>query len=126
MNFLVLTAHTSPSVNVQELGALEFFFREAEAGDEPDVIVLSDLNADCSYLRASDNISFRQPGYFWVVGDDSDTTVSKTDCAYDRFIFKNQTVEDYTGYWGIYTNITDEVSDHYLVWAEFTTTGDTD
>ena len=84
-------------------------------GGGESVIVLGDLNADCSYLRASDNISFRQPGYFWVVDDNSDTTVSKTDCAYDRFIFKNPT-----------TNITDEVSDHYLVWAEFTTTGDTD
>jgi hypothetical protein len=39
---------------------------------------------------------------------------------------KNPTVEDYAGNWGIYRNITDEVSDHYLVWAEFATTRDTD
>jgi hypothetical protein len=75
-DFILLTAHTSPSINVQELEGLEFFFREAESGDEPDVIVLGDLNADCSYLGDSDSISFRQPGYFWVVDDNSDTTVS--------------------------------------------------
>ena len=125
-DFVLLTVHTSPSVNVQELEGLEYFFRMTEAEGEPDVIVLGDLNADCRYLKASDNISFKQPGYFWVVDDNSDTTVSKTDCAYDRFIFKNPTLEDYTGDWGVYSNVTEEVSDHYLIWVEFSTTRDTD
>ncbi len=125
-DFILLTAHTSPSINVQELEGLESFYRQTESGGEPDIIVLGDLNADCGYLGPSDNISFRGPEYVWVVSDTADTTVSATDCAYDRIIFTNSTSEDYAGNWGIYTNVPKNVSDHYLIWAEFSTTSDND
>ena len=125
-DFILLTAHTSPSINVPELQGMEYFYRQVEAGGEPDIIILGDLNADCTYLRASDSIALRGSEYIWVVDDESDTTVAATDCAYDRFIFKNPTSEDYTGNWGIYTAVPDDVSDHYLVWAEFSTTADSD
>lgn len=106
-------------IYVNELEGLEFFYRETELEGEPDVIVLGDLNADCRYLGAGDSISFRNPEYIWVVDDTTDTTVSGTDCAYDRFIFKLATSEDFTGEWGVVKEIPDNVSDHYLVWAEF-------
>ena len=125
-DFTLITAHTSPSINVQELEGLEYFYRQAEPEGEPDIIVLGDLNADCTYLKASDGIALRGSEYIWVVDDDSDTTVAKTDCAYDRFIFKNPTNEDYTGNWGIYTGVPDDVSDHYLVWVEFSLDRDSD
>ena len=88
---------------------------------EPDMIILGDLNADCDYLKPSDVIGSRAPDYIWVVNDDSDTTIAGADCAYDRFIFKNATSEDFTGNSGIYKDIADDVSDHYLIWAEFWT-----
>ena len=125
-DFTLLTAHTSPSINLDELEGLEYFYRQVENEGESDIIVLGDLNADCSYLKLSEDISFRRPEYIWVVNNTSDTTVSKTDCAYDRFIFKNNTLEDYTGSWGIYKKVPDNVSDHYLIWAEFSTTEDSD
>ena len=126
-DFVLLTAHTRPSMNLVELEGLEFFYQETAMAGEPDVIILGDLNADCRYLRASDEVSLRGPDYIWVVDDDSDTTVSTgTDCAYDRFIFKSPTSEDFTGNWGICTDIADNMSDHYLIWAEFWTTEDTD
>jgi deoxyribonuclease-1-like protein len=118
-DFVLLTAHTSPGINTQELEGLEHFYRLVEEEGEPDVILLGDLNADCSYLNPEDDIMLRNPSYIWVVDDSSDTTVSSTDCAYDRFIFGEATRADYTGSWGIDLNVPKEVSDHYPVWAEF-------
>ena len=125
-DFMLLTAHTSPSINIQELQGLEWFYKQAEKEGEKDIIILGDLNADCSYLKASDSISLKDPGYIWLIPDSIDTTVSSTDCAYDRIIFKSPTSEDFTGNYGIETNITSDVSDHYLIWAEFYTDRDSD
>lgn len=71
------------------------------------MILLGDLNADCSYLKETDPISLKDPAYIWLIGDDADTTVSQTDCAYDRFICKSPTMEDYSGKWGIVTDVPD-------------------
>lgn len=126
-DFVLLTAHTSPRINVAELQALEYFYRETEKEGEPDVILLGDLNADCSYLKPSSPIALRRSEYTWVIPDGTDTTVSpNTRCAYDRIIFKEPTKEDFTGTWGVHREIPNEVSDHYLIWAEFRTGGDTD
>lgn len=114
--FALLTGHTSPSINVKELEGLDYFYKEAEKmGGE--VILLGDLNADCSYLKSSDSIALRGQNYFWIVGDDADTTVAASDCAYDRIIYRK--ANSFAGEWGIEKNITSDLSDHYLVWAEF-------
>lgn len=118
-DFILLTAHTRPSTNVQELDGLELFYKQVKNEGEPDIIVLGDLNADCGYLKNSDNIKFRNNNFRWVVPDDADTTVGNTNCAYDRIIFQSSTDEDYTGNWGINKNVSKDLSDHYLVWAEF-------
>ncbi|MFX0204062.1 MAG: endonuclease/exonuclease/phosphatase family protein [Candidatus Hodarchaeota archaeon] len=125
-DFVLLTVHTRPKVNIQELERLEYFYREAEKQGEPDVIILGDLNADCRTLKPADAMALRRPEYIWVVSDDSDTTVSPTDCAYDRFIFKGSSSEDFSGNWGIYKNIAENISDHYLIWPEFWKMRDTD
>jgi endonuclease/exonuclease/phosphatase family metal-dependent hydrolase len=119
--FTLLTAHTSPSKNAEELEGLELFFRDAESEGNKNIILLGDFNADCSYLRPSDNIALRGSRYIWAVEDSADTTVSNTDCAYDRFIFTKEVQDYYTGQWGVVTDISLDVSDHYLVWAEFST-----
>ncbi len=90
------------------------------------MILLGDLNADCSYLGEGEQIALRGPGYIWVIPDDTDTTVSRTDGAYDRMIFRDPTKEDFSGRWGVFTQIPDSISDHYLIWAEFWTQRDTD
>jgi deoxyribonuclease-1-like protein len=125
-DFVLLTVHTSPSINLQELEGLDYFYKETEEEGEPDIIILGDLNAGCNYLKPSDKISLRVKEYIWVVNDGSDTTVSSTKCAYDRIIFKSPTSEDFTGNWGVYKEITADISDHYLIWAEFWTGKDTD
>jgi endonuclease/exonuclease/phosphatase family metal-dependent hydrolase len=116
--FTLLTAHTSPEANFRELEGLRVIYDNVREGDD-NVMVLGDLNADCSYLKYSDSISFRSGDYVWVVDDYSDTTVAKSDCAYDRFIFDEDMESHFTGRWGIDRDVTKDVSDHYLVWAEF-------
>ena len=52
-------------------------------------MILGDLNADCSYVRKKDwkNIELKNSSrHTWLIDDDEDTTATKTDCAYDRFI----------------------------------------
>jgi len=116
--FALLTGHTSPSINAKELEGLDYFYNEAEK-EEVDIILLGDLNADCSYLKASDSIALRRPDYVWIVPDDADTTVAPSDCAYDRIIYKTAGSNFSAGKWGIEKNITGEMSDHYLVWVGF-------
>ncbi|MBN2094479.1 MAG: endonuclease/exonuclease/phosphatase family protein [Candidatus Aenigmarchaeota archaeon] len=118
--FTLLSAHTSPSRNIEELEGLEYFYRAEESAGSPSIIVLGDLNADCNYLPQTQQIGFRDSRYTWVVSDSEDTTAAKTSCAYDRFIFTGEAKRHFTGNYGISATTTDAVSDHYLVWAEFT------
>lgn len=125
-DFTLLTAHTSPGINVQELEGLEYFYRQALERGEPDVIILGDLNADCSYLDEKDKIQLRGPQYNWPVHDAADTTVGKSDCAYDRFVFTHPTKEDFAGSWGVDKTVPENVSDHYPVWMDFYIERDSD
>jgi len=121
--FKLMTAHTQPSNNVNELDALEKFYRQAEyQSDNKNIILLGDLNAGCTYLKQNESIAFRNLRYTWIVGDEEDTTVSTTtNCAYDRFVFTSSAKKYYTGKYAIETSISKEVSDHYKIWAEFRT-----
>ncbi|MGA7876667.1 MAG: hypothetical protein WCA08_13475 [Desulfoferrobacter sp.] len=53
-DFLLLTDHTSPTVNGQEFSGLEKFYRQTENQGDTDVIILGDLNSDCKYMKNSD------------------------------------------------------------------------
>jgi hypothetical protein len=117
--FTLLNAHTSPSKNVAELNGLEYFYRQEEASDAKNIIVLGDLNADCSYLSASDSIAFRNSHYIWGIPDGTDTTVSKNNCTYDHLIFKEDVNLHYTGSYNVSRITTSAESDHYLVWQVF-------
>lgn len=136
--FTLVTAHTSPDRNISELEALDKFYRKVQSQEteNKDVILLGDLNADCSYLK-NQSIALKKPKYTWVVEDTDDSTIRKTtDCAYDRIIFTKTTKEDYAGGHGVYRfdeeleGISNskalKISDHYPAWAEFYTDKDSD
>ncbi len=56
------------------------------------VLILGDMNADCRYLPLNlrNRLKLRKDNSFkWLIGDEEDTTVGNTDCAYDRFVFAN-------------------------------------
>lgn len=116
-SFMLMTAHTSPSINEQELEGLSEIFEENNGQGYDNIIILGDLNADCSYLKER---STGLNSLIWMIDWDEDTTVSNTDCAYDRFLWTYGT-QDYFSSYGIFKNITDDISDHYLVWSEFRT-----
>ncbi len=122
-DFTLFTIHTKPASALNEIDALHEVIQSYQENnsDETDVILLGDLNADCSYATAQElwESPLRLPQYNWLVNDIADTTVSSTDCAYDRII----TIEDLNGRlvgsWGIDTSITNtSVSDHYPVWFD--------
>lgn len=89
--FALGAIHVKPEQAVEELTKLGDVFTDAKSKFKTEnVIILGDLNADCSYVPKKDwpKIPVRNdPAYHWLIGDEVDTTVKdSTDCAYDRFI----------------------------------------
>ena len=122
-DFTLFTIHTKPASALAEIDALHVVIQsyQENASTETDVILLGDLNADCSYATAQElwESPLRQPQYNWLVNDIADTTVSSTDCAYDRIITLDDLNGRLVGSWGIDTSITNtSVSDHYPVWFD--------
>ena len=103
----LITLHAKPDDAENELYYLEDF---AE-GIEESTILLGDFNQDCSYFD-EDKPIFEE--YYEVIGNEEDTTVGTSDCTYDRIYLGNVSVLSS----GVYKNVTVEVSDHYLVWAD--------
>ena len=50
-------------------------------------MILGDFNADCSYVSKTKmkSLDLLGEGYHWLIEDHVDTTVGKSDCAYDRY-----------------------------------------
>ena len=122
-DFTLFTIHTKPASALAEIDALHEVIQSYQENDttETDVILLGDLNADCSYATAQElwESPLRQAQYNWLVNDIADTTVSSTDCAYDRIIILDDLNGRLVGSWGIDTSITNtSVSDHYPVWFD--------
>ncbi len=107
---IVYNIHIKPSDVENEINYLEEVVE-----DNRNVIVLGDLNLDCSY---DDGMNGDFEDWNYLIEDDEDTTVSSSDCAYDRIILNDDVYEKYEDD-GIYTSgISEDVSDHYLVWVE--------
>ena len=108
---IIYNVHTKPEDVQKELDALEGI--TINSGN---VLILGDLNADCSYYNNENEIEF--DNWNWIISDQEDTTSSNTNCAYDRIILNNDAYAEYKSN-RIYTReITKNVSDHYLVWVE--------
>ncbi len=110
-SLVIYNIHTDPDYVKKELDFLEDI-----AITTGNVIVLGDLNADCSYY---DNMKEREfEDWEWLIKDREDTTVGSSNCAYDRILLNDDAYEKYKRD-GIYKKqITPEMSDHYLVWVE--------
>lgn len=108
--FTAYNIHTKPEDVQMELHHLESIVE-----NDGNVMIIGDLNAECSYYNNDKEIEF--DSWTWIIDDSIDTTVSKTDCAYDRIIVNNDLNDEISGY-GIFTeNINKSVSDHYLIWS---------
>ncbi|AJF62370.1 MAG: Deoxyribonuclease-1 [archaeon GW2011_AR20] len=105
----VYNIHTKPEDVSKELSYLEDLVE-----DTGNIMIIGDLNADCSYYNNYKETQFDK--WHWIINDDEDTTVSRRDCAYDRIIFNDNAYEYYVDY-GILKNINSTQSDHYLIWT---------
>ncbi|VDP66771.1 unnamed protein product [Echinostoma caproni] len=88
-NFELLVVHLDPQKVAEEMEALYDVAEEIKAKGKQNIMILGDMNAGCSYLskKAKRNLRFvTDSSYTWLVGDDMDTTVGKSSCAYDRSV----------------------------------------
>ena len=65
-------------------------------------------------------MKIRSSEFYWIVPDDTDTTVSpNTSCAYDRIVIA-KVLKDRFAQWRIANWFADnKISDHWPVWASF-------
>nr|XP_018672106.1 deoxyribonuclease-1-like isoform X1 [Ciona intestinalis] len=124
--FTLIPMHAKPTDAVAEMNGLLQVYMDAVGVYGNNTIILGDLNADCSYVCQScwDSVVLRtDPTFHWLIGDDVDTTVSNTDCAYDRIIVTGDLINDvccadvhrFDLGLNLTTDETAMVSDHYPV-----------
>jgi hypothetical protein len=122
-NFTLITIHTKPAAALEEINALHTVVEQyqTENPNEPDIVILGDYNADCSYVSSEElwQSPMRDSNYTWLISDSVDTTVSSTDCAYDRIVTTGDLSGRLVGTWGVDQSFsTTNVSDHYPVWFD--------
>ena len=130
-DFTLIGIHTKPDDAYNEIGNLTVVFDLVMGmGDERDIMALGDFNADGSYFdeESMDN-PLMASEYVWVVGNDIDT-MTKTGWTYDRLVmtdytFSGEYIVDSTDVYyfdqiyGLNQSFTEDVSDHFPIYAEF-------
>jgi len=108
----LITIHTKPTDVNLEMAQLDNLFK-----DRNQTIIIGDLNADCSYYKTGNHFA----SWLWIINNDVDTTLGKSDCAYDRILFSPDLTDSFGEMYGITTqDINSNLSDHYPIWVAFT------
>lgn len=127
--FIMIDIHTKPENTQSEMQAMNVAAGLTLAQfNTTNLIILGDMNADCTYFKRTPYIL---NNYKWLISDDMDTTVSNTDCAYDRIIISNSTdryyinsgVDRYDIPLNVILEDQKQISDHYPVYARFKKNG---
>ncbi|NXL95884.1 DNAS1 protein, partial [Alectura lathami] len=88
--FVIVPLHAEPSNAPAEIDALADVYTDViNKWATNNVLFMGDFNADCSYVTAVQwpTIRLRSEGSCeWLIPDSADTTVSSTDCTYDRIV----------------------------------------
>ena len=142
--FRVVGAHIDPDNVVHELDQLGLAAAAYAAGNNSasaPVLVLGDFNADCSYLgvtawecirsdTCTDTVMSLWDGDTfgaenWLLGDEADTTVAASSCAYDRIVASSALlprvvtgsaqVHKFDALFEMTNDEAKEVSDHYPI-----------
>ena len=127
LDFVLANVHVKPDDAVAEVDALDDVaeWAQVQFGDT-DIIILGDLNADCSYFKEDTQRALLDMNWITPVG--FDTTVKDTDCTYDHFVISDSLMDEYTGQIGVYRfdaeygltrEFSTKVSDHYPLFAVF-------
>ena len=87
---MLIGLHTDPDEAVEEMEALvDVHTAVKQHWDTDDILIMGDLNADCSYASetARNSLELNTDSQFsWLIGDEVDTTTTSTDCTYDRCV----------------------------------------
>jgi deoxyribonuclease-1-like protein len=132
-DFTLVGIHTKPDDAEHEIGNLTAVVASVLAGapGEGDVVVMGDFNADGGYFDEDGASPFKAEGYHWVVENSLDT-MTKTDWTYDRivlldgtylgeYVADSCTVFYFDAAYDIQQELTEDVSDHYPVYALYRT-----
>lgn len=132
-DFTLVGIHVKPDDADNEIGNLTAVVASVLASDpsEGDVIVMGDFNADGGYFDEDGPSPLIGEGYHWIVENSYDT-MTRTDWTYDRIVLLDGTLggEYVTGscevfyfdtVYGLGQELTEDVSDHYPVYAVFRT-----
>ncbi len=85
--FTMIGLHATPTDVKAELRALPAVYTEAKQKfASKNIYVVGDLNADCSYYQEEEGFDYFPDPVTSMLTDSADTTVAKTDCAYDRVL----------------------------------------
>uniref|UniRef100_A0A8B9FEX9 Deoxyribonuclease n=1 Tax=Amazona collaria TaxID=241587 RepID=A0A8B9FEX9_9PSIT len=88
--FVMVPLHAEPSRAAEEIDALYDVYTDVvNKWATNNIFLLGDFNADCSYVTSAQWPSIRLRSLDaceWLIPDSADTTVSDTDCAYDRWV----------------------------------------
>ena len=132
LSLVLVIIHVAPSHAVVEIDALVDVYDEAIRSSpfsqpNENALLLGDFNADCGYVPASAWPSIRlrnQTRFAWEIGDDADSNVAASSCAYDRIVvagealrarIRDARVWRYDIELGIAAELAARVSDHYPV-----------
>jgi endonuclease/exonuclease/phosphatase family metal-dependent hydrolase len=132
-DFTLVGVHVKPDDAENEIGNLTVVVASVLASDsgEGDVIVMGDFNADGGYFDEDGQSPFKGEGYHWIVENGYDT-MTRTDWTYDRIVLLDGAYlgEYVTGscqvfyfdaVYGLSQELTEDVSDHYPVYAVYRT-----
>ncbi|XP_055958287.1 deoxyribonuclease-1 [Patella vulgata] len=93
-SFGIIALHSKPTAAVSEIGALNDVRTAVESKwNIQDVMIMGDLNADCTYASESslaDKKIYGDKNYKWLIDWSQDTTTGTSQCAYDRIISRGQ------------------------------------
>ncbi|NXA50679.1 DNAS1 protein, partial [Nothocercus julius] len=88
--FVLVPLHADPNNAVAEIDTLYDVYTDiVSKWATNDILLLGDFNAGCSYVLPSDWPAIRLRSLEaceWLIPDGADTTVTLTDCAYDRIV----------------------------------------
>ena len=121
--FTLIHVHTDPDIAQQEIDALSEAYRAIRrAGQEDDVIMLGDFNADNRHLGRLTQIPGMTPLIQGVY------TNTRQNALYDNLVMHQPSTTEYAGRSGVFDVVrrfdlrldqAEQVSDHFPVWAEF-------
>ncbi|XP_076122845.1 deoxyribonuclease-1 [Alosa pseudoharengus] len=131
-NFVLIPQHTSPDYAVKETDALYDVAVYTKAHWQTnDILLLGDFNTGCNYVVGAEWEQIRlytDKSFNWLIPNDADTTVSNTNCPYDRIVAttdmmigvvpKSAQVYNFMTALGLSHSLALAVSDHYPVEVE--------